>query len=388
MVRRAIISLTLACVFYAASAWATPRIPASNNEVLELLPTRPLLRPQNATPADPRTALQQALENAHALIMQSRAEGDPRYLGYAEAELNPWLRQPDPVVPVRLLRARLRQSTHRFQEALDDLTVVLKKSPGNAEALLIEASIYQVQGRYAEAHAACQGLGSVALEMAMTCMSQQDSLSGQARPAFARLQTLAGIEEREMTPDQLAWLRLALGDIATRLNENELAGHYYLSALDGGGPDALASYADWLLDSGRPADVMPLLQNWTRNDGLLLRLTEAEAALHRSQATGHIAQLGERFAALRLRGEMSHQREEALFQLKLMHNAGMALQLARSNWAQQREPADVRLYLMAARAANSNDDVQIVRQWLRQTHLEDRRLTPLLALRQGREIYA
>lgn len=368
----------LVLLLLAGVARGNPRIPADDNEVLENLPVRPQFTISAQSSIDPRDALDAALADSRRLILQSKAEGDPRYLGYAEARLSPWLRRPDPPIPVRLVRARLRQSMHRFDEALSDLAVVLKKAPGNPEALLLEASIWQVQGRYAQAYQACKALGGVAAEIAMTCMAQQDSLDGHAAAALQRLRVLSVIIDGELTPDQQAWLHLGMGDIATRLNDDKTAEQSYRRALDGGGPDALATWADWLLDHHRPVEVIPLLQGWTRNDNLLLRLAEAEAALHRPEAAGHIQELSDRFAALRLRGETSHQREEAIFQLNLMNNPDEALRLARSNWKQQREPADVRIYLLAARAAHSEADVGVVKEWLHQTHLEDRRLRPLL----------
>jgi hypothetical protein len=370
----------MASLLLTGLARGNPRIPADDSEVLESLPLRPQLTvTASSATADPRAALDSALVDARQLILQARAEGDPRYLGYAEARITPWLHSPDPIAPVRLLRARLRQATHRFDEALADIAAVRKKMPGNPEALLLQASIYQVQGRYAEARQSCEGLGGVALEIAMICMAQQDSLSGKAAASLQRLQLLSAIADRELTPDQQAWLGLALGDLAARLNNDVLAEQAYRRALAAGGPDALATYADWLLDHKRPAEVITLLQNWTRNDGLLLRLAQAEAVSGNPAAAGHIAELQQRFAALRLRGETSHQREEAIFQLTLLHSATEALRLARSNWTQQREPADVRIYLQAARAASSAADMSLLRQWLQQTRLEDRRLKPLLA---------
>lgn len=369
----------LAFLLLAGAARGNPRIPVSDDEVLENLPVRPQLATTKPSPADPRDALDAALSDSRRLIIQAKSEGDPRYLGYAEARISPWLRLPNPPLPVRLMRARLRQSTHRFDDALADLGAVLNKNPGNPEALLLQASIWQVQGHYARAYQACRALGGVAVEIAMTCMAQEDSLDGHAAEALQRLRVLSVIIDGELTPDQQAWLHLGMGDIASRLDDDKTAEQSYRAALAGGGPDALATWADWLLDHHRPAEVIPLLQGWTRNDNLLLRLTEAESVLHRPEASEHVRELVDRFAALRLRGETSHQREEAMFQLNLMHNSGEALRLARSNWQQQREPADVLIYLAAARAANSDADVAVIKDWLHETHLEDRRLRPLLA---------
>lgn len=360
----------------AAPAWSAPYIPRADNVVIETLPARPAFKAVT-TPTDPREALDAALEDTRALMLQARAEGDPRYLGYAEARLAPWLKPADPIMPVRLLRARLRQASHRFDEALVDIRVVLQREPTQPEALLLQASIAQVRGDYATARHACQGLGGLGtLAIGLSCLAQVDSLNGQAGPALQRLQAIAGIDQG-MSREQQVWMNLATADLAARLQDDALAEHYYRLSL-GGGPDALGSYADWLLEHQRPAEVLPLLQPWTRHDGLLLRLCRAELALHQPQGLSHARALADRINAARLRGDFTHQREEAMFAYYIQNSPAEALRLARSNWRQQREPADLRIYVLAAHAQHSEADLSALRQWLQQTRLEDRRLTPWL----------
>ena len=67
-------------------------------------------------------------------------------------------------------------------------------------------------------------------------------------------------------------------------------------------------------------------------------------------ATALQTQLVDRFAAAQARGELLHAREAALFALELGDSV-TALKLARQNWNDQREPADLRLLASAARAA-------------------------------------
>ena len=57
--------------------------------------------------------------------------------------------------------------------------------------------------------------------------------------------------------------------------------------------------------------------------------------------------------------------------LWLRDDARAALALARDNWQAQREPADARIYLDAARAANDPASIARLRDWLRETGLED-----------------
>ena len=82
-------------------------------------------------------------------IERSREEGDPRYLGYAEAVLAPWWKLSKPPVDILVLRATLLQSTHQFDKALADIDAVLKLDSANGQAWITRATILQVQGKYA-----------------------------------------------------------------------------------------------------------------------------------------------------------------------------------------------------------------------------------------------
>jgi hypothetical protein len=145
----------------------------------------------------------------------------------------------------------------------------------------------------------------------------------------------------------------------------------------------LGAYADWLLDCGRAAEVVPLLQAQTRVDALLLRLTLALRALPAAEAAVATATLRARFAASRARGDTVHRREEARFELQVNGDARAALRLARDNWAVQREPADLRVLAEAAAAAGDTAAQATVREWLAQTGLEYPAVAKLAAVDAG-----
>jgi hypothetical protein len=113
-------------------------------------------------------------------------------------------------------------------------------------------------------------------------------------------------------------------------------------------PYTLATLADLLLDTGRPAEVSALLSRLEHLDALLLRLTIAEKHSSSGKWGEHARALAERFEDARLRGSAVHRREEARFELAVRGNAARALELALANFAVQREPWDVRLVLEAA----------------------------------------
>lgn len=345
-------------------------IPLDDSTIIESLPfgPRPVVLPNSSSPA----LLPNALLAARAQLEAAHQQGDPRYLGYAEAQLGPWLNLPEPPTDVLLLRARLLQANHRFDAALSDLVRVLKRSPGQPEALLLSASIHQVRGRYPEARQACGGLkGMALLPLSLICQAQIDGVTGQARAALTRLQKLPR-SKLGLTPAQAAWLDLGVADLADRLGDNALTEASLKRALPSGA-EAVGAYADWLQAEGRDAENLVLLRPWTAHDGLLMRLARAEQTTQSAAFKQHRAELLRRLAAFRQRGEAGHEREQALLYLDVLKDSNNALTLARRNWQQQRETADFRVYGRAARAANASADLDLLRAWQAQTGFEDRR---------------
>ena len=372
--RRAAMGLCAFCL--CAFAVAAPFVPADDAQVLERLPDRSapqyreLKRLQAAAAASPRdVAAAVALADAYYRI--SRSEGDPRYLGYAQAALAPWWKEAEAPTAVLVTRATILQSNHEFERALADLTKAIAREPKNGRALLVRATVLTVQGKYAEARADCPRLYGLAQEFyVFACVAAIDSLTGKAGAATAALErALAAVPAADGAAR--AWGESLQGEIAQRRGDASAAPHFQAAlAADPRDLYTLGAYSDWLLDNGRAAEVIPLVQNETRVDALLLRLALAQKALQRPEAGASIATLRARFDASRARGDVVHRREESRFQLQLNADAPAALRLARENWNVQREPADLRVLAEAAAATGDAGAKDTVRQWLAQTGLE------------------
>lgn len=111
----------------------------------------------------------------------------------------------------------------------------------------------------------------------------------------------------------------------------------------------------------------------------MLRLAIAEQRLGLAQSAVHRTELAARFAASRRRGdEAVHRREEARFTLELLEQPRAALKLALANWQTQREPADARILLEAAKASGDAAAARPAIDWLGQSRLEDRRVNALM----------
>lgn len=322
------------------------------------------------SPADPKLAA----ELAYRYYRLAQREGDPRYIGYAQAALAPWWQAPDPPLEALVLRAVIKQHLHEFEAALRDLDRALVRDPDHFTARSFRAVILIVQARYREAERDCLGLGRISDSLiAAACQPTVDALTGKAATALEAL-------ERELArrpdapPDERLWALTRLAEIAQRLDRARLADRTYRRALELGIDDQylLSAYADFLLDQNRPAEVVQLLAGHERNDVLLLRLAIAEKVLGLPPAAEHRAALQARFDAARLRNDTLHLSDEARFALDVLGRAEVAARLARDNWdLGQREPSDARILLEAALAANRSDLARPALAWLAASGNED-----------------
>ncbi len=369
----------------ALPARAAPFLPASDGQVLEVLPARAadprmqeLRRWREALARQPRD-LDTALRLARRYMDEVAGEGDPRFVGYAQAALAPWWNEPEPPAGVRVRRAVILQFGHQFDAALADLDAVLRQEPVNGEAWAWSAAIHMVQARYAEARRACEQLAPLASPLiASACVAGVDSVTGKAAKAASDLQA-ALARSPVATAEERLWALTRLAETRERLGQPAEAEAAYRSALALGVPDVylLAAYADFLLDRQRPAEVLTLLKDKGRADSLLLRLALAAKAVGDPAAAGWRQDLAARFEAARRRGDSTHEKEEARFALALQEDAPRALSLARSNFAVQREPADARVLLEAARAARQPEAAAPALDWMAACGIESQVLRSL-----------
>ncbi len=367
------------------AVFAQPYYPKTDNEVLEQLPARgeswfeirSLRKIVESNPGD----LPKALNLVRRYIELGRAESDPRYYGYAEALLTPWMQTAYPNAEVLTLRATLYQNRHEFPAALDNLSQALRQQPRLAQAWLTRALIQEVQGNYTAALNSCLPLLKLASPLtAKVCINSTLSLSGQIDLAYQQLNQAVQSAQAE-PPQERQWALIALAEIAERKGNIAVAEQHYQQAfqLEQRNGYLLATYTDFLLDHKRYAEVIKLLQNETRADGLLLRLSMAEQQLNLPVAETHKETLKARFAASRMRGDSSHQGDEARFILHLLNKPESALELAQKNWSVQREPRDARILLEAALASGrATHAAQATVELLVQSRLQDIRLQPLI----------
>ena len=369
----------LALASLALAAYAAPYVPKDETTVLERLPVRPgdpvareLRQFRAELTANPRKR-ETAVRLAERYFALASSEGDPRYVGYAQAALKPWWDLPAPPLDVLVMRAILKQYSHDFSGAMRDLGAATREDPASARAWSWRAAIHMVQADYERAREDCLALQKLESDLyAVGCMAYLDGTTGKAAAAHRAL-SAALARKADAPPELKVWVLTRLAEMALRQGDVKQAEEHFRAAYFEPINDQflLAAYADFLLDQGRPEEAVPLLVDWVKSDILLLRLALAEQALKAPKAREHIEALRSRFDAAALRGDKLHQQEEARFNLALLGNKEKALALARENWKLQREPRDARILLEAALAMKDLTAAQEALDWLERSGHED-----------------
>lgn len=314
---------------------------------------------------------EQRIENARRLIQAGRASGDPRTLGYAEAALAGLPDTGATGVETLVLRATIEQSRHRFDAARALLDRAIEQAPAHVQARLTRATIAHVRGEVDAARGDCEALRVSTPAVGAICRAIGDSLSGNNARA---LQALEGVNDSSLR----GWALSLAGEIHEQQGELDAAVRAYNASL-AIGDDLYTTVAlvDALIAQRRWPQAEALLLPLPATDGVLLRRWIVARAQQRDAAALQ-AQLTDRFAAAQARGELLHAREAAMFALERDDTAA-ALKLAQLNWKDQREPADLRILALAARATNDAATLTDVRNWIERTGLRDVRVERALS---------
>lgn len=376
--------LVLFCL--AGTVGAEPIVPGRDDEVVEVLPAsagsrdedRRLRQQLAAHPDD--AAL--AVSVAGRQLQRAREGGDPRFAGLALAALRPWRDATTPPSEVLLMRATLEQYLHEFDAAVSSLRQLLARPDGErmAQGWLTLATVLRVQGRYADSDSACRRVGQAGAQLhSSACLAENAALRGdvaEARKTFAAL-----LAEPRLPPPTRAWLLTSLAELEQRDGRAAHADAAFRGVLQlGPDPYASVAYADFLIDQGRPLEALKLLKDETRSDAVLLRLAVAGTRADAPSAARDVAEMRERIVLANERpgAQRFHGREQALFALYVDLAPERALELARGDVLQQREPLDVLVFAEAARASGAPAALDEARRLKASLGLHDRRLDALL----------
>ena len=378
-----IAALALVC---AMGAHAAPIVPVNDSEVIEVLPAvggsraeaRRLRKQLAQQPQDPALALVVAkryLDQAHEL-------GDPRFAGMAMSAIEGWTDEATMPDGILLMRANLQQYLHEFDASALSLQRLLARPSEQArpQAWLTLATVRRVQGRYADSDAACKQVAQAGAALhANACIAENLALRGEvdrARAAFTGL-----LATPSLPAATRAWLTTSLAELEQRAGRASAADAAFRAALKlEADAYATLAYADFLIEQKRPREALIVLKEQARSDAVVLRLAIAGTQAKAASAAADVAEMRERIALANERpdAKVFHGREQAMFALFVDGRPQQALELARGNVAQQREPLDLLVLAQAARASGQAAALQEAQRLTREVGLKDARVQALL----------
>lgn len=369
-----------------APARAVPITPTHDDEVIEVLPATSAARSQDRATRkslanDPKD-VGLALSVAKRYFDEAHASGDPRYVGLAMSALQPWTDPASSPTDVLLMRATLQQYLHEFDASVANLRLLLARPDGsrNAQARLTLATVLRVQGLYDESDAACREIAGAGAQIyAAACLAENQALRGNVVAARKSFESM--LADPLLPPATRGWLWTSLAELEERDGRAGPADAAYRGVLRLG-PDSYAAlaYADFLIRQRRPAEALRVLKDEVRTDPVLLRLAIAGAMAKAPGSERDAAEMRERIALANERPDarIFHGREQSMFALAIEHDPAKALELARGDVAQQREPLDLLVFAEAARASGNAAAIEEVRGLKAKVGLHDRRIDALL----------
>lgn len=365
---------------------AVPITPTRDDEVIDVLPAvsgnraeeRRMRKLLASRPRDPALALAAArryLDQAHEL-------GDPRFAGMAMSAIASWTDEATMPDDVLMMRATLQQYLHEFDASVRSLERLLARPSGVArpQAWLTLATVRRVQGRYGDSDVACREVARAGSSLyGNACLAENIGLRGdfdKARATFGSLLLNASLPVAAK-----AWLLTSLAELEERAGQASAADKAFRASLAlEGGDYTTQSYADFLIEQKRPGEALKLLEGRVRSDTVVLRLAIAGVQAGAASAAADVAEMRDRIALANQRpdAKVFHGREQAMFALAVEHQPQLALERARGNVAQQREPLDLLVFAQAARASGEPAAIDQARRLTQQIGLRDVRVQALL----------
>jgi tetratricopeptide (TPR) repeat protein len=316
-----------------------------------------------------------ASELAALYVERAREQREARYFGRAEMVLQPWISKADVSGATLRVQADILQNRHDFGGAVRLLDEAIAREPRDAGARLMRASVKVVQGHSADARADCAAvLASGESAAGTVCFAQVLGTTGHLAQAETLLNTVLA---RGALPAAVrGWALWLRADLADRRGDARAAEGFLREAMAATPTNegVRSALCDLLIARGALREALAVVDLSAPSTGLLARRARAQQLLGDSGLNATRAQLNDLVTLASRRGEIPHLREEALFALDVDGDADRALQLAKQNFATQRETIDARLLVRAARAQGDRDALELVTRWMRETGFEDETL--------------
>jgi hypothetical protein len=318
------------------------------------------------------TDIDATLRYVDALIAAGARSGNERYYGYAEQVVQGRRDSRNPALALR--RAQLLQHKHEFAAAEQVLGDILHINDRDREARLMRAQVRLHLHEPQRAMADCTALMPlVDLLTSTTCIAQARAAQGDLQRAQALLLRVLDFQRGDAATQ--SWAAGVAGEFAARLGDASAAARWYRESfeLDPQSHYARITYADWLIDAGRFGEALQVTHGGT---SLADRARSVLAGRDAKSLDAQRLQLAWQEADAR--GERTHLRDRARFELMLLHDAAKANASARASFQDRGEADDALLLATTAAATGDQESLRAVRAWQQRYRYQNVRLDALL----------
>lgn len=325
-----------------APALATDTSPASDTVIASW--------PVSASSLDSAEQAMDVLMNARLINQSAAAIGQVKqYINEQEAQGRLDTRH-------MLIKARLLQLHHEFDEASALLKDVIDSPSPSPNARLLLANIQTQMGRFSEARDTCSDLfGQVALIVTFTCTLDADFQASPSRSIYSRLASLSAT--RATAPEaEMIWIKETLASMALQLGEPEAA-RRHLNDIDlSTSPVSLvALWMDTHLAQDNPEavfeQIVPIISNSNNvDDAILLRLAIAEVQAGNTQQWQQ--KMRQRVKLREWRKDSEHAAQLARYYLDVSPDKEKAEHFASLHYEHSKTAIDAALLARASSASN------------------------------------
>ncbi|OUS27374.1 hypothetical protein A9Q99_15360 [Gammaproteobacteria bacterium 45_16_T64] len=367
-------------------AIAEPFVPTSRTHVITTLPSFmvTLQRTQKHERQD-TAQLSERIQQAQTYLDSAQKNNDPRWMGYAQAALNPWWNISEQYPKVALLKATILQNRHQFPSALVELNSVLNQQPRNTQALLTRAHVYMMQTDYTSAQQDCQRILWLSQPtLGVNCLAQVNGLTGKGLLAIQQLTQLLA-DNLTLSSTEREEIHITIATIAHRHQQKDVALQNYQKAyaINPNNGYLIEQFTDYLIENNLSEMLITLfshigIDNLKKNLHQQIKMAQYYQLVGDTQLSTFKSELDDSFTSSKIRKELFPHKEYALFSLSILNKYNQALHSALKNWKIQQAPSDAILVLRAAIASQQLQQAQSVIQWVKDTRLYDHRIDSLI----------
>jgi tetratricopeptide (TPR) repeat protein len=307
---------------------AAPYTPTSPDTVISTTQVKP----------DSTDNPEKILPYLESLIIKADKPGNSYLYGVAQSTVDSFLTDNDSSDKAWLIKAKIQQYRHEFNDAIVSLKKSLAITPNNESALLMLSRINIIQKNYNEAKRNCTRLFGVTDPMTINiCLLEVDSYQNSLTESYKKLTQL--VKTSNITsPTYQNWAGLLLADMSTRMDKLEQSEYWLDYYFNPNNISFIIAWAETKIKLGKHKKVYETLSQIANKvnyieDPILLNLAIAEKYKQTAE-TQWRDKLSQRIKLREQREDIIHASDIATYYIDIQLNPEKALKWAQINWQQ------------------------------------------------------